>query len=186
MGYLAISKTQSVVSHGKNNLKSCLWPNSLYHAASFANFKGILGCFVPLIILADLLGNTCLLVIGAFRSTLFVSVFQGLFSCDRPVSGNSPLNFFEVFSDLSYFVSCKNKAMSASCPRQKVHSSLQFPSLFFSSLESFSVLFLQAKLDECVAIIVICINSPPTQMTDGTEKPVRSLQMHSAIQRIWL
>ena len=29
------------------------------------------------IILADLLGNTCLLVIGAFRSTLFVSVFQG-------------------------------------------------------------------------------------------------------------
>ena len=75
--HLAISKTQSVVSHGKNNLKSCLWPNSLYHAASFANFKGILGCFVPLIILADLLGNTCLLVIGAFRSTLFVSVFQG-------------------------------------------------------------------------------------------------------------
>ena len=101
--HLAISKTQSVVSHGKNNLKSRLWPNSLYHAASFANFKGILGCFVPLIILADLLGNTCLLVIGAFRSTLFVSVFQGLFSCDRPVSGNSPLNFFEVFSDLSYF-----------------------------------------------------------------------------------
>ena len=29
------------------------------------------------IILANLLGNTSLLVIGAFRSTLFVSVFQG-------------------------------------------------------------------------------------------------------------
>ena len=33
--------------------------------------------FWVLIILADLLGNTCLLVISAFRSTLFVSAFQG-------------------------------------------------------------------------------------------------------------
>ena len=61
----------------QNNLKSCLQPNSLYRAASFAKFKGILDFFVLSIILADLLGNTCLLVIGAFRSTLFVSVFQG-------------------------------------------------------------------------------------------------------------
>ena len=37
-----------------------------------------LGFSVPSIILADLLGNLCLLVIGAFRSALFVSVFQGL------------------------------------------------------------------------------------------------------------
>ena len=43
----------------------------------FAKFEGILGFSVPSIILADLFGNTCLLVIGAFRSTLFVSVFQG-------------------------------------------------------------------------------------------------------------
>ena len=66
--------------------------------------------------------------------------------------------------------------MSASCPRQKVHSSLQFPSLFFSSLESFSVLFWQAKLDECVAIIVICINSPPTQIIDGTSSKFANAQ----------
>ena len=53
-------------------------PNSLYRAARFANFEGILGFSVPSVILADLLGNACLLVIaGAFRSTLFVSVFQG-------------------------------------------------------------------------------------------------------------
>ena len=32
---------------------------------------------VPSFILADLLENACLLVIGVFRSTLFVSVFQG-------------------------------------------------------------------------------------------------------------
>ena len=52
-------------------------PSSLYRAARFANFEGILGFCVPSIILADLLGKTCLLVIVAFRSTLFVSVFQG-------------------------------------------------------------------------------------------------------------
>ena len=61
----------------KCTVKSLLYPNSLYRAARFANFEGILGFSVPSIILADLLGNTCLLVIGAFRSTLFVSVFQG-------------------------------------------------------------------------------------------------------------
>ena len=54
-----------------------LQPNSLYQAACFANFERILGFSVPSIILADLLGNKCLLVFGAFRSTLFVSVFQG-------------------------------------------------------------------------------------------------------------
>ena len=30
--------------------------------------------------------------------------------------------------------------------------------------------------------IVICINPAPTQMIDGTEKPIRSLQMPSVIQ----
>ena len=34
---------------------------------------------VPSIILGDLLGSTRLLVIGAFRSTLFAPVFQGSF-----------------------------------------------------------------------------------------------------------
>ena len=57
--------------------ESRLWPNSLHRAARFANFEGILGFYIFSIILADLLGNTCLLVIGVFRSTLFVSVCQG-------------------------------------------------------------------------------------------------------------
>ena len=54
---------------------------------------------VPSIILTELLGNTCLLVIGAFRSTLFVSVFRGsllVIDLFRAV-------FFEDFSDLSYY-----------------------------------------------------------------------------------
>ena len=34
----------------------------------------------PSVILSDLIGSTCLLVIGAFQSTVFVPVFQG--SCD--------------------------------------------------------------------------------------------------------
>ena len=37
-----------------------------------------------------------------------------------------------------------------------------------------------------VRYIVININSAPTQMIDGSEKPNRSLQTCSAIQRIWL
>ena len=48
-----------------------LQPNSLHRATRFANSEGILGFSVPSIILAHLLGNTCLLVIGAFR-TLFL------------------------------------------------------------------------------------------------------------------
>ena len=71
----------------------------------FANFKGILGFPVPSIILADLLGNRCLLVIGAFRSTLFVSVFQGsllVIALFHTVSGLDQLVFVEAFYDLSY------------------------------------------------------------------------------------
>ena len=41
--------------------------------------------------------------------------------------------------------------MSSSCPLQKVDSSSRYPSLFLSSLGLFSVLFLRAKLGECVA-----------------------------------
>ena len=53
----------------------------------------------------DLLGDTCLLVIGAFRSTSFVSVFRGpllVIALFRIVSGNDRLVFFEAFHDLSY------------------------------------------------------------------------------------
>ena len=70
-------------------------------------------------------------------------------------------------------VSCKNRAMSASCPQQKFHSSSRFPSLFLSSLGSFSILFLRAKLGECIALWFALT---PTQMIDGTEKPIQSFE----------
>ena len=52
----------------------------------------------------DLLGNTCLLVIGAFRSTLFVSALGSplVIALFRIVSGNNRLVFFDVFYDVSY------------------------------------------------------------------------------------
>ena len=60
---------------------------------------------VPSIILSDLLGSTCLLVIGAFQSTVFVPVFQG--SCDLLLVIALFLAIIDqfslkVFSDLSY------------------------------------------------------------------------------------
>ena len=62
-------------------------PNSLYRAARFANFEGILGFSVPSVILADLLGNASLLVIGAFRSTLLICFRVSRFTaCDHPVT----------------------------------------------------------------------------------------------------
>ena len=110
---------------------------------------------VPSVILSDLLRSTCLLVIGAFRSTVFVPVFQG--SCDSllvialfwAIIDLFSLKIFLIFLIL---VSCKDKAMPASCSQQKFHPSSRFPLLFLTSLESFSVLFLQAKLGECVAL----------------------------------
>ena len=71
----------------------------------FANFEGILGFSVPSIILVDLLGNTCLLVRGACRCTLFVSVFQGsllVIALFRVVSSLGRPVFFEAMYDLSY------------------------------------------------------------------------------------
>ena len=84
-----------------------------------------------------------LLVIGAFRSTLFVSVFQDsllVIVLFRAIIDQFSSQIFLIILIL------------VSCPRQKVHSSSLFPSLFLSSLESFSVLFLQAKLGECFAL----------------------------------
>ena len=57
-----------------------------------------------------------------------------------------------LFMIFLILVFCKNKAMSASCPQQKFHSSTRFRSLFLSSLGSLSILFLRAKLGECVAL----------------------------------
>ena len=68
------------------------------------------------------------------------------------ITGTSLLRrFFLIFLIL---VTCTNEAMSASFPGKRFLSPWRFPSLFLSSLESFSVLFLRAKLGECVCIII--------------------------------
>ena len=116
----------------------------------------------------------------------FVSFCVSTFAvCARAVSGNDRLVSSKLFMIFLIFISCKNNAISASCPQQKFHSSSRFPSLFLSSLGSLSISFLRAKLGECVALW-LALTPPPTQMIDGTEKPVQSLQTRNAIQQIWL
>ena len=115
--------------------------------------------FGPSIILADLLGNTCVLVrvqkfmvsdlwlvdfdpFCLFRVSRFVALRS---SCSN--SGNNRLVQFamQIFLIFLILVTRKNKAKSSSFLRQKIHSPSPFPSLFLSSLESFS-----AKLGEHV------------------------------------
>ena len=144
--------------------KKTLQPNSLYRAARFANFEGVLGFSVPL---ADLLGNTCLLVIGAFSSTFFVSMFQGSY---RSV-------FFEDFSDLFYSCISQEKSNVCLLPSTKIPLIITI---------SFAIRFVFAGQAGRGRWIVICINPTHTQMIDGTEKPIRSLQTRSAIHWIRL
>ena len=107
-------------------------------------------------------------------SIRFVSlVFQGSLLCDHPVSGNNPpvkfaSQFFLIFLILA---TCKNKATFACLLWQKSDSPSRFPSLFLSSLQSFS-----AKLGE--HYIVICINPAFFKMIDEQKNPKsrRSLQ----------
>ena len=130
--------------------------------------------FFPSIILADLLG-TCLLVIGAFSSTFFVSVFQGSY---RSV-------FFEDFSDLSY--SCLSQEKSNVCLLPSTRMPLIIAISFAIPEQSKVILsFVFAGQAERARCIVICINPTHTQMIDGTEKPIRSLQTRRAIQQIRL
>ena len=84
------------------------------------------GFCVPSIILADLLGNTYLLADWWISICFVCFLLQGLLLSDR----TSCSQIFIVFLIL---VTCKNKAMSASFLWQKIHSPLQFPSLFLSS-----------------------------------------------------
>ena len=107
--------------------------------------------------------------------------FSTFVACDRPLSGNNQLVFFKDFSDVLFFqVSCKNKTMSASCPLQNVHSSSWFPSLFLSSLESFSVLFLWAKLAE----LWFALTPPPLKWLTEQKNPFEVCKC-TAIQQIW-
>ena len=109
-------------------------------------------------------------MIGAFRSTLFVCRCVLRFvACDR-------LAFFEYFSDHSY---------SCLLPLTKSPPTI---AISVAILEQSGVIlsFVFAGQARRVLCIVICINSAPTQMIDGTEKPIQSLQTGSAIKQIWL
>ena len=110
-------------------------------------------------------------VIGGSRSVFVCSVFQGSLLCDRPVSGNNRL--VKIASQIFLiFLILKNKATAASFRRQKIHSPSQFPSLFLSSLESFS-----AKLGEHVALWFALTPSSLKWLTEKKNpKSLRSLQ----------
>ena len=87
-------------------------------------------------------------------------------ACDRPVSGNNRLLFLEDFSDHSY-----------SCLLPSTKSPLII-AISFAILEQSRVIlsFVFAGQARRVLCIVISINSASTQIIDGTEKPIRSLQ----------
>ena len=125
---------------------------------------------------ADLLGNTsftCDWCISIHFVCFCVSRFV---ACDRPVSGNNRPVFFTDFSDHSY-----------SCLLPSTKSPLII-AISFAILEQSGVIFsfVFAGQARRVLCIVISINSAPTQMINRTEKPIRSVQTRSAIQRIWL
>ena len=140
----------------------------------FSNFKGVLGFSVPSIILADLLGNTCLLVIGVFRSTWFVSVFQGLLiviALFRTVSGNDWLVLFAAFYDLSY--SCLLQESNVCLlPSTKIPLII---AISFAFLEQFRVILNfvfagQAGLGECVALW-FALTPPPLKWLTEQKNP---------------
>ena len=87
---------------------------------------------------------------------------------DRPVSGNNRLLFLEDFSDHSY---------SRLFPSTKSPLIIAISFAILEQSESRVILsFVFAGQARRVLCIVISINSAPTQMIDGTEKPIRSLQ----------
>ena len=121
-----------------------------------------------LIILTDLLRNTCLLVIGAFSSGLFVSVFQGSLlwiTLFRTIIDQFSWKIFQIFLILVF---CKKKAMSTSCPRQKIPLIIANS---FAILEQSSVILNFALTGQAgrARCIVICINPTHAQMIDGTD-----------------
>ena len=110
-------------------------------------------------------------MIGAIRSTLFVSVFQGsllVIALFRTLIDQFSSKLFMIFLIL---VSCKNKAMSASYLQQKFMSSSRFLSLFLRSFGSFSILFLRAKLGECVVLWFASWTPPPLKWLTEQKNP---------------
>ena len=84
------------------------------------------------------------------------------------------LVFFEHFSDISY---------SRPLPSTK---SPRIMAISFAILEQSRVILSFVYAGQTRRVLWICISSAHTQMIDGTEKHIRSLQTRSAIQRIWL
>ena len=94
-------------------------------------------------------------------------VFQG---CDRPVSGNNRLVKLasQIFLIFLILVICNNKATSASFLWRKIHSLSRFPSLYLSSLESFS-----ARLGEHITLWFALV--PPSLQWLTEQKKPKSL-----------
>ena len=120
--------------------------NSLYRAVRFAKFEGIWGFSVPSILLADLLGNTCLLAraqkvlvcdswLVAFDPFCLFRVSRALL-CDRPVSGNNRLVKFasQIFWSFLFLSLARIKQrLPPSFDKNSAHHS-DLPSLFLGSL----------------------------------------------------
>ena len=101
-----------------------------------------------------ILKGLCLwFVVGGFRCVFFIYCVARFVACDRPVSGYNRLVRLEDFLFFLVLVTCKNKAMSVSFPRQKFHSTSRFPS-------PFSILFLRAKLGERVQTLWFALTPP--------------------------
>ena len=119
-------------------------------------------------------GHGLWFVIGGFRSVLFVSGFKVRCFVIVLFWGNNRLVelALQVFLIFLIPVTCKNKATSASFLWQKIHSPSQFPSLFLSSLGSFS-----AKLGEHVTLWFALTPPSLKWLTDQKNpKSLRSLQ----------
>ena len=77
----------------------------------------------------------------------------------------------KLFMIFLILVSCKNKVMSASYLQQKFMSSSRFLSLFLRSFGSFSILFLRAKLGECVVLWFASWTPPPLKWLTEQKNP---------------
>ena len=116
-----------------------------------------------------------------FTSDLFISIHLFCFrvsrfvACDSPVSGNiKSTSFLRRFFRSFLFLSFSRIKQCLPPPSTK---SPLIIAISFAILEQSRVIlgFVFAGQAGRVRCIVICINSAPTQMIDGTEKPMRSL-----------
>ena len=115
-------------------------------------------------------------VIGGSRSVLLVSCFKVPCFVIVLSSGNNRLVKFasQIFMIFLILVTCKNKATCASFLRQKIHSPSRFPSLFLSSLESFS-----AKLGEHVTLW-FALTPPSLKWLTEQKNPKSLLSLQNA------